>query len=294
MKKKLFFSVIIPTYNREKVLYKAIKSVFDQTYQDWELIVVDNNSKDQTKKIVKNFKSKKVKLYNINNNGIIAKSRNLGIRKSKGRYLAFLDSDDSWKKNKLMICRNEIVKSKYPKLIYHNMFLKKKDDQFFFKKTNYFRNVKFKVKNDLINNGPAYPTSSVIVEKKIFNKINMFRENKKFIAWEDFDAWIRLSEHSNDFHCISHSLGYSTINSENTNNTKIQIKNLICFKKVYLTKVKKIPNWYNYALMRCYQKNYQFKKSIKYLKKLNLSEYNLFQKLKLLIFFFTNLFKIIV
>ena len=83
MKKKLFFSVIIPTYNREIVLHKAIKSVFNQTYQNWELIVVDNNSKDETKKVIKNFKSKKIKLFNINNKGIIAKSRNLGIKKVK-------------------------------------------------------------------------------------------------------------------------------------------------------------------------------------------------------------------
>ena len=294
MKKKLFFSVIIPTYNREIVLHKAIKSVFNQTYQNWELIVIDNNSKDETKKVIKNFKSKKIKLYNINNKGIIAKSRNLGIKKSRGRYIAFLDSDDSWKKNKLLICKNEIIKSKYPKLIYHDMNLKKKDNQFFFKKTNYFRKVKLDVKKDLINNGPAYPTSSVVVEKKIFKKINMFRENKKFIAWEDFDAWIRLSEYSNDFHCISDALGYSIINGENTTNTNIQIKNLFCFKKEYLTKVKTIPNWYNYSLMRCYQKNNQFKKSIKYLKKLNISEYNIFQKIKLSIFYFTNIFKIAV
>jgi glycosyltransferase involved in cell wall biosynthesis len=292
MKKNYFFSIIIPTFNREFKLERAIQSVFNQTYQNWEMIIVDNYSKDNTKKMVENFKSNKIKFYQINNNGVIAKSRNLGVKKSSGKYLAFLDSDDYWNKNKLTVCRNEIIKFKNLKLIYHNMYLKKKDNQIFFQKTNYFRKVKKKVRNDLINNGPAYPTSGVIVDKKLFIKINMFREMKKFIAWEDFDAWIRLSKYSNDFHCIQNTLGYLSTDIENTNNTKIQIKNLKCFKNEYIKGDKKIPNWCIYALMRCYQKNRQFKESLRYLKKLNISGYSLIQKFKLLIFYFLNIFKI--
>tara|TARA_Y100001958_G_C21128825_1_gene470750 strand:- start:110 stop:994 length:885 start_codon:yes stop_codon:yes gene_type:complete len=292
MKKNSFFSVIIPTYNRRIKLEKAIQSVLNQTYKDWELIIIDNYSNDSTKTMVENFRNNKIKFYQIYNRGVIAKSRNLGIKKSNGKYLAFLDSDDCWHKDKLMICRNEIVKFKDLKLIYHNMYLRRKKNQIFFQKTNYFRKVKKKVTNDLIINGPAYPTSSVVVEKKIFKKIRMFRENIKFIAWEDFDAWIRLSKYSNNFHCVKDSLGYSSINAENTNSTKIRIKNLISFKKEYLSKNQKTPNWYIYALMRCYQKNSQFKKSLKYFKKLNIKNYNLFQKLKLLLLYLTNIFKI--
>ena len=80
MKKKILFSIIIPTYNREKMLKNAIKSVLNQTYKNWEIIIVDNYSKDNTKKMVENFKSKKIKFYQINNNGIIAKSRNIGVK----------------------------------------------------------------------------------------------------------------------------------------------------------------------------------------------------------------------
>ena len=81
MKKNYFFSIIIPTFNREFKLERAIQSVLNQTYQNWEMIIVDNYSEDNTKKMVENFKNNKIKFYQINNNGVIAKSRNLGVKK---------------------------------------------------------------------------------------------------------------------------------------------------------------------------------------------------------------------
>ena len=285
-------SIIMNCHNGEKYLINSLNSIFAQDYHNWELIFWDNKSHDNSKKIIKKYQDKRVRYFYSNRLLPLYHARNKAINKTKGNFICFLDTDDYWNKNKLTVCRNEIIKFKNLKLIYHNMYLKKKDNQIFFQKTNYFRKVKKKVRNDLINNGPAYPTSGVIVDKKLFIKINMFREMKKFIAWEDFDAWIRLSKYSNDFHCIQNTLGYLSTDIENTNNTKIQIKNLKCFKNEYIKGDKKIPNWCIYALMRCYQKNRQFKESLRYLKKLNISGYSLIQKFKLLIFYFLNIFKI--
>ena len=83
----------------EHELKRAVNSVLDQSFKNWELIVIDNFSKDNTKKMIQNFKNSKIKFFQIKNKGIIARSRNFGIKKSKGEYLAFLDSDDFWIKN---------------------------------------------------------------------------------------------------------------------------------------------------------------------------------------------------
>ncbi|MBT5862849.1 MAG: glycosyltransferase, partial [Gammaproteobacteria bacterium] len=72
-------SIILPTYNRaELFLERAIDSVVNQSYKDWELIIIDNNSTDNTKVLVDSYKDKQIYLYGISNNGNIAKSRNLG------------------------------------------------------------------------------------------------------------------------------------------------------------------------------------------------------------------------
>ena len=95
-----FFSIVIPTYNQSNYLKTALTSIFKQKFKNYEVIVVDNHSKDETYKVVKNFK-KKIIYKKIRNNGVIAKSRNLGIKLSKGKWIAFLDSDDYWTVDKL-------------------------------------------------------------------------------------------------------------------------------------------------------------------------------------------------
>lgn len=75
--------------------------------------------------MIQNFKNSKIKFFQLRNKGIIAKSRNFGIKKSEGEYLAFLDSDDFWIKSKLSFCHNIIKRYGNQKLIYHNMYLKK-------------------------------------------------------------------------------------------------------------------------------------------------------------------------
>ena len=87
-------SIVIPTYNRSLFLERSIKSIINQTYQNWEIIVIDNNSTDDTDLVLEKYKEKKILIKKINNEGIIAKSRNLGIKLAKGEYIAFLDSDD--------------------------------------------------------------------------------------------------------------------------------------------------------------------------------------------------------
>ena len=94
-------SVIMPTYNHARFIGKAVESVLGQSYPDLELIVVDNHSKDATEEIVRSFGDARVKYVKFFNNGVIAASRNHGLRLAGGEFSAFIDSDDLWLPAKL-------------------------------------------------------------------------------------------------------------------------------------------------------------------------------------------------
>lgn len=94
-------SVIIPTFNREKTISRAIQSILNQTYNNIEIIVVDDKSTDNTEEIVKNFNEEKIYYIKHSNNQGACAARNTGIKNAKGEYIAFLDSDDLWKPDKL-------------------------------------------------------------------------------------------------------------------------------------------------------------------------------------------------
>lgn len=94
-------SVVIPTYNREKVVGRAIRSVLNQTYGIYEILVVDDGSTDQTQSVVEQIADGKIRYIKLEQNHGAGYARNVGIRESKSEYIAFLDSDDEWKRFKL-------------------------------------------------------------------------------------------------------------------------------------------------------------------------------------------------
>ena len=96
-------SIIMPTYNQAAYIEASIESVLQQTFSDFELIIIDNYSKDKTKEIIRGYAAsdQRIKYLKFYNHGYIARSRNTGIRQAKGLYIAFLDSDDLWKPTKL-------------------------------------------------------------------------------------------------------------------------------------------------------------------------------------------------
>lgn len=94
-------SVVIPTHNRSSLLRRAIQSVLDQTYQDFEIIVVDDASTDDTEAVVKGFADERIRYVRHSENRGEAASRNTGIRLAKGEYIAGHDDDDVWLPPKL-------------------------------------------------------------------------------------------------------------------------------------------------------------------------------------------------
>ena len=99
--KKPLISIIMNCYNGEKYLKKSLQSILKQSYKNWELIFFDNNSKDKSKSILHNFKDKRIKYFKSNIYLKLYDGRNLAIKKARGDFISFLDTDDWWKKDKL-------------------------------------------------------------------------------------------------------------------------------------------------------------------------------------------------
>lgn len=105
----VFFSVVIPLYNKANHIENTIKSVLNQTFTDYEVIIINDESTDNSEAIVNRFNDRRIQIYNQNNQGVSI-ARNLGIEKSKGKLIAFLDADDYWFSNHLQELSN----------LYHN------------------------------------------------------------------------------------------------------------------------------------------------------------------------------
>ncbi len=280
---KNLVSIIIPTFNRLDKLVNAIESVRKQSYKNYEIIVVDNCSTDGTIEYLNRLNDNKISIFKIKNYGNIARSRNLGILNSKGDMLAFLDSDDLWYPNKLSLCVDEMNKKNLD-FLYHNMKMKK-DNSLFKKKIGYFRELKKKnVYNQLIYTGPAFPTSSVILRKNIFNEINKFDENYKKITWEDFDAWIRFSKKTNNFGCLNKILGEINIGADNSLSKNNQIKNILTFKEIYLQNAQSLPTWCLVTLLTLFFKSNNYEKFNEFYTNIDLKKISLIDNIKIQLF----------
>lgn len=115
-----FFSIIIPTYNRAHLISKAIESVIAQSFVDWELIIVDDGSIDDTKELIASYQKNDTRIrYIYQKNAERSAARNNGINHSRGDYICFLDSDDYYLKDRLSSLHNFIQGEKTPKNFYY-------------------------------------------------------------------------------------------------------------------------------------------------------------------------------
>ena len=238
------FSVILPTYNCDYI-ERSIDSVINQNYKFWELIVIDNKSKNDVLKIIKKKKNKRIKYYNINNGGVIGKSRNLGIKKSKYPWIAFLDSDDYWYSNKLLFIKKKIIEDKN-EFFYHNMHIYSKKNFFFSRKLyDSFKNQFNSKFDELVINGNDIIQSSVVVKKNLIKKVGYISEEKNLVTWEDFDLWLKISKITNKFTRIEKCLGRYFISENKKEKHKRFLKNIRYFKKKYKLSIKKIMKKHN-------------------------------------------------
>jgi glycosyltransferase involved in cell wall biosynthesis len=200
-------SVVMPTYNHGKYIKFAIDSVLKQTYINIELIIIDNFSTDETEYIIKSFSDKRIIYNKLSNNGIIAKSRNLGILLASGYWVAFIDSDDYWTKDKLYkcFCNMELtgVNISYHKLYCHQ-FLNNVISQIGRLEA---KNLEENTFNKLIVNGTGLTTSAFMIKLSCIKKANGFREDADLVGGEDYDLWMRLAKSGEHFLFINEYMG---------------------------------------------------------------------------------------
>jgi len=175
-KNKNMVDIIIPNYNKGKYLDSAIKSVINQSFKNWNLYIIDDHSIDSSKKILKKYKgNKKIKIHYMKKNMGPGYCRNIGILKSKSELIAFLDSDDLWKKNKLKIQLKFMEKNKclFSYTDYESFILKSQKKTFLGRtKVSDSFNFKQFTRNSSIN------TSTMIINRKLLFGIKFRNLNK--------------------------------------------------------------------------------------------------------------------
>lgn len=189
-----YVSVIIPTYNRERLLKRSIESVINQTYRNWELIIVDDCSTDNTKFLVESYmkEESRIRYVCMDKNGGAAKARNYGVTQAKYDLIAFQDSDDEWKENKLQE-QMELLSDKvglcYCDYLYHGEDGQKlgvcpSEDIAEILKSG------FMLPQLLVMNMIGTPT--MLIKKSCFNAVGGFNEDLKCL--EDYEFILRFSK----------------------------------------------------------------------------------------------------
>jgi glycosyltransferase involved in cell wall biosynthesis len=190
LKKYPLISIIINCYNGEKYLNECIKCVLGQSYKNWEIVFLDNNSSDQSVQVINTYKDKRIKLFFNRNKSHLSlyKARNLAISHAKGEYITFLDVDDLWKKNKLKEQVNCSKKNPNIKIIYSNYSVLNEQKKLFY--TQYKKKLPSGFIAQKLLDSYCTGVATLFIEKKLFKKYK-FKDRYSIIG--DFDLIIRLS-----------------------------------------------------------------------------------------------------
>ena len=208
-------SIITPAYNVAAYIAETIESVLAQTYTNWEMLIVNDCSKDNTAEIVQSYaaKDKRIKLINLKQNSGAAVARNTAIQNAKGRYIAFLDSDDLWKKEKL---QKQIE------------FMQQNDYAFTYSSYEHFKETKENIQNQVqipksLNYNQALKGNqigclTVMLDRKQIANIHFTTQKH-----EDYILWLNILKQGITAYGIQESLElYRTGNSKSISGNKMQ------------------------------------------------------------------------
>lgn len=203
-------SVVMPTYNQADFLEGAVRSVLLQDYPRWELLVINNYSDDDTLGVVEGFSDPRIRCENFRNQGIIAASRNRGIRMSRGRFVAFLDSDDLWFPDKLSACLGAMDEG--IDAVCHGMRIREEgaltgtlaptpagEDLY---------------RTLLFQGNTSMATSALMIRRDCLERAGGFSEDPKIVTSEDYELWIRLARGGARFLMLGRVLGEYTVHRE--------------------------------------------------------------------------------
>ena len=208
-------SIITPAYNAAAYIAETIESVFAQTYTNWEMLIVNDCSKDNTAEIVQSYaaKDKRIKLINLKQNSGSAIARNAAIQNAKGRYIAFLDSDDLWKKEKL---QKQI------------QFMQQNGYAFTYTSYEHFKETKENIQNQVqipksLNYQQALKGNQIGCLTVMLDKKQMLNIHFTTQKHEDYILWLNILKQGITAYGIQESLAlYRTGNSKSISGNKMQ------------------------------------------------------------------------
>nr|WP_215115824.1 glycosyltransferase family 2 protein [Exiguobacterium sp. s80] len=229
----------MPAYNAEENIGESIQSVMNQTFKNWELIIVDDCSKDSTQSIIKEtcIQDSRVKYHKLTQNSGAAVARNLAIEKAKGEYIAFLDSDDLWFPNKLetqinfMTCRNYIFTCTF-----YNKIDEKGNDMKRIVTSNSSMNY-----NDLLHNCPG--NSTVIYNANKLGEKFLIPSIKKR---NDYLMWLKVIKKAESIFCLDLVMGSHRIRRESLSKNKFS---LVKYHWIIYRKIEKLNPIYSLYLI---------------------------------------------
>ena len=184
-------SVIVPTFNRAHMVTETIDSILNQTFNDFELIVVDNCSSDNTEAVIKAYTDERIRYFKHDNGGIVAVNRNYGMSQARGEYIAFCDDDDLWLPEKLEKQMLEFEKDRQVALVCTNAIIFDENGERgeFFKAGFPDSNFTFE---SLVWRSSVI-CSSVLVRKSVIDDVGMMDESPEIFSAEDYELWLRIA-----------------------------------------------------------------------------------------------------
>lgn len=216
-------SIVMPSYNYGHLINLAITSIINQTYKNWELIVVDNTSVDNTTEVVEEFSDSRIKLIQVNNCGVIALSRNIGIKHSNGKLIAFIDSDDIWYPDKLRLAVDKLLAG-YDLVCNGELWVNHDPVMGWSRKVIYGPECKANFEQ-LLFNGNCISTSAVVVRREVLLEAGLFDESVELVTAEDYHLWMKIAQKSKKIIFLKDILGEYTIHPQS--NSAALLKNMI-------------------------------------------------------------------
>ena len=213
--KNPLISVIVNCFNGERYLKECINSVIKQTYKNWEVIFWDNSSKDSSKDIFYKFKDKRLKYFKSKTHTTLYKARNLAIKKAKGSIVTFLDTDDFWHKDKLLIQLRHFILNECP-ISYTNLNIYKNYGAI---KKSYFGKLYSGYITQNLLNDYKVGIITTMINKRVFIK-NKF--NSKYQIIGDFDFFLKMSK-KYKFCCLQRSLANYRQHKDNFSSIKSHV-----------------------------------------------------------------------
>ncbi len=204
-------SIIIPTYNRSQLIVRAVKSVLNQTYQDFELIVVDDASTDNTEEVVNSFDDERIRYIRHEENKGEAAARNTGIKAARGDYIAYQDSDDEWFPEKLAR-QIELLEHASPEVgVIYTGFWKTENHRRTYIPFSWVKQKNGDIHKELLK-GNFIGSPVVLIKKECFSEVGLFDERLRNLV--DWEMWLRISKQYH-FRCVDEPLVIAHYDSDN-------------------------------------------------------------------------------